>query len=592
MKVSAIMAAYNAEKYLRPAMDSITSQTLDDYEIIVINDGSTDQTQAILEEYQSRCPNMTVRYQTNQGPSAARNYGISLAKGEYLYFFDADDIVEQTALASLYERASLLDADLVIAKYDILNGDSLVPVNTLNELTVLDSIGRYDHRLLLTFTLWNKLYRKSVVTKHRLTFPPVSYSEDGVFTLNMIFHAKVIAGLNQIVLHYRRNYAPDTTSITAKVSVGKLQDFLAAHEMMRESAAASILRDYPAFTSLKEVMEQNAAIRDFMNFFSYKEIHTLLTQFYVHFWQTDEECRSLIIRSILEKYHTAPFIVKEDLLEKHCLLPLSRQKLTKEDLLEHAMITVALYQRSGQQESFLRTLASLTGSNYVACLFAMPKTHRSLLESLGLLQDNFIFIEEKYCSDYHEFYKKVIETAHTRYLLLCDDSFLYHYQMIGALLKKMESGLLDYCIEPVSCFDNKQRALFSGHKLMYAAQAGGRGNFDYMIFDRLWANKMFRTSFLRDQIRDGLELYSLAKKLPQRGRHAFLNHNYILFDGTNADFLSYLKETSGPDFSAETANSLLRPPVPKKQIIKDEAPPSSALHKIKRLFQKVKGNES
>ena len=126
MKVSVIVAAYNAEKYVTETMESLANQSIDDYEIIVVNDGSKDHTIDILRDYESRYDNITVVDKENGGPSSARNRGLDLAKGEYVYFFDADDVLELDALEALYERAKEKRADLVIAKYDIFNR-SLIP---------------------------------------------------------------------------------------------------------------------------------------------------------------------------------------------------------------------------------------------------------------------------------------------------------------------------------------------------------------------------------------------------------------------------------------------------------------------------------
>ena len=90
MKISVIIAAYNAEKYLVETLQSVVNQTLDDYEIITINDGSKDGTLNILKEYEKEYPNFTVISKENGGVSAARNDGLNVAQGKYVYFYDAD----------------------------------------------------------------------------------------------------------------------------------------------------------------------------------------------------------------------------------------------------------------------------------------------------------------------------------------------------------------------------------------------------------------------------------------------------------------------------------------------------------------------
>ena len=123
MKISVIIPAYNAEKFLVESLQSVVNQTIDDFEIIVIDDGSTDSTLDILKNYEKSYENFNVICQENAGPAAARNKGLDVAKGEYIYFFDADDVLELDALESLYATAHRRKSDLVIAKYDIFNQD-------------------------------------------------------------------------------------------------------------------------------------------------------------------------------------------------------------------------------------------------------------------------------------------------------------------------------------------------------------------------------------------------------------------------------------------------------------------------------------
>ena len=165
MKISVIVAAYNAEKYVAETLESIGNQSIDDYEVIVVNDGSSDGTIEILRDYEKRFHNMSVIDKENGGPSSARNAGLDRAKGEFVYFFDADDILELDALEALYERAIERHADLVIAKYDIFNRFRTFPVNGINELVKMDRIDKYEPQILWTFSLCNKLFRRSIIEK-------------------------------------------------------------------------------------------------------------------------------------------------------------------------------------------------------------------------------------------------------------------------------------------------------------------------------------------------------------------------------------------------------------------------------------------
>ena len=113
IKVSVIIPVYNTESYLKDCLDSAINQTLRDIEIICINDGSTDHSLDILKEYESKDCRIKVHLQENKGLAATRNVGIRLSRGEYIYFFDSDDLIELDALEVLYNKAHDNNLDVI-----------------------------------------------------------------------------------------------------------------------------------------------------------------------------------------------------------------------------------------------------------------------------------------------------------------------------------------------------------------------------------------------------------------------------------------------------------------------------------------------
>ena len=112
-KISIIMPVYNSEEYMAETLNSILAQTFQEFELIAVDDGSQDNSVRILQEFQKKISHMTILTQENSGPSAARNNGLKIAKGEYIYFFDSDDILVDDALEKLYQTAAEEEADLV-----------------------------------------------------------------------------------------------------------------------------------------------------------------------------------------------------------------------------------------------------------------------------------------------------------------------------------------------------------------------------------------------------------------------------------------------------------------------------------------------
>ena len=115
--ISIVIPIYNGERFLRPCLDSILSQSVRELEVICVNDGSKDGTQSILEEYAAKDPRVVVLQQENQGIAAARNSGMDRATGEYLWFFDGDDVMQPGAAEAMLHRVQETGADLVMGNY-------------------------------------------------------------------------------------------------------------------------------------------------------------------------------------------------------------------------------------------------------------------------------------------------------------------------------------------------------------------------------------------------------------------------------------------------------------------------------------------
>ena len=125
-KVSVIVPVYKVEQYLRQCMDSLVGQTLQEIEIVAVNDGSPDNSLQILEEYQIKYPQKVRVFSIeNQGVSHARNYGFSLSRGEYILFVASDDFLEKDACRKLYEKAVAHGNDLILFGRYHLRGDKI-----------------------------------------------------------------------------------------------------------------------------------------------------------------------------------------------------------------------------------------------------------------------------------------------------------------------------------------------------------------------------------------------------------------------------------------------------------------------------------
>lgn len=193
MKLSIIVPVYNAEKYLEKCLDSLVSQTIDDYELILINDGSTDNSQQIINDYVNQYPEL-IRTKTveNGGQGRARNIGIDMARGDYLGFVDSDDWVDTSMYQRLYTAAAESGAELTICDMVLVYPD-----------------GREEHRANSRFSEpmsiptgpCDKLFRRDVVGDIR--FPEGLWYEDADFVIKIVLGCKNIARVNEGLYFYR-----------------------------------------------------------------------------------------------------------------------------------------------------------------------------------------------------------------------------------------------------------------------------------------------------------------------------------------------------------------------------------------------------
>ena len=213
--VSVIVPVYNVAKYLRQCMDSLVSQTLRDIEIVCIDDGSTDGSGAILDEYAAKDPRVKVVRQKNAGAGAARNAGLDVATGEYLFFCDPDDWFRRGMLKAMYRRALRTRADIVIAGrmfFDDQTGRRIGFRGFRPEFWLRPqpfAPGDIADRLftLSPTVVWDKLFRRAHVRDKGLRFQEIRCYNDLYFTNVALATAERIALVWGAWAYYRLNRA-------------------------------------------------------------------------------------------------------------------------------------------------------------------------------------------------------------------------------------------------------------------------------------------------------------------------------------------------------------------------------------------------
>lgn len=206
-KLSIIVPVYNVEQYLTKCIESLLAQTLKEIEIILVDDGSTDKSSKICDQYALKDERIKVIHKTNGGLSEARNKGIEAAKGEYLGFLDSDDWVETNFYQYLYKliqntRADIAQCDFVYA-YDESIKIEFNNIVKENVYTGIEALGLlYGSECVRTVVVWNKIYRRELFKNIR--YPKGKLYEDEFTTYKLIYQAKKVVDSNVSMVYYRQ----------------------------------------------------------------------------------------------------------------------------------------------------------------------------------------------------------------------------------------------------------------------------------------------------------------------------------------------------------------------------------------------------
>lgn len=551
MKVSVIIACYNAEKYLAEAIYSAVNQTMsaNDYEIIAVNDGSTDETLTILEAYSRAYPNLKILNKENGGPSSARNLGLKEAVGEYIYFFDADDIMEYDSLECLYNRAKEQDSDMVIARYEIFSKTKKSPVSNINEMVQQEVIDKYDTRILWTFALWNKLFKKSVIDENDILFPPVSNAEDGVFVFRFTFNTKRITGLDKIVLHYRKAYDGVADSITTAVSEKSITGYMTAHEIIYDTIVCSMMTDYPDLKSIEDILN-NPVLSLYINEFYKKLVHLAINQFYSKTLFISDECIKIVTDSI-KKYcsRMSPATLSE-LQDKHPEVPLYHLGNSKNELLAHKYITAVLYANKNDTE-FIPCLKSILNQNLIGIKIILNKSAKDILKNAALIYDNMEFINTDSCE---ELFRSALDFAQTDIIIFCSSKFIYANNSFRVANRRFVKEKYDFLTSAVyidSCCASSPAPVSA--RVIEEYQTGLQ-NENILAFDNLLANKFFSVNFLKN-INADINDKGIIRRCYNKGYCCKTQNKQLTFKGSQEEFIEYLGSDAKIYSNAQSNNT-------------------------------------
>ena len=235
-RISVIVPVYNAEQYLCNCVDSILNQQLKDIEVILVNDGSTDKSGEMCNDYEQLDKRVRVLHLENQGVSNARNRGIEIASGDYIGFVDADDWIEEKMYSSMLNEISKVNADVAICSYIIFRENSeryvglpwkdhsIFEKKAIAEQVMPVFVAPMDLELnskqIVMGSVWRCLFKKEVISVNKIEFDTkMTYTEDLIFLLQFLSKSEKVLTLNTPYYHYRNNKAGITQKYVSNLYI-------------------------------------------------------------------------------------------------------------------------------------------------------------------------------------------------------------------------------------------------------------------------------------------------------------------------------------------------------------------------------------
>lgn len=293
--VSLIIPVFNVEQYLSKCLDSVAAQTMKNFQVILVDDGSTDHSLEILQAFAGRFPNVQLIHQENKGVSNARNTGLEAATGEFVAFVDSDDYISPLYLERMYETAKKHQADMVCCSYFRYNAAT----KRLGRARFRKSPGLYSPKEMIRGLIfdaevkgyiWNKLWRRTLFTKNHIRFPSMCFEDISVCQRGFYFSHR-IAVIGDPLYYYVKH----TNSAIGTLTIKKMNDYIRA------------LADLRGFLELRE---------DFAPYRACYRIHRLLVAIsacYMTFI-AQRQAKNLhgLVRNFKQIFRAARFCGKKD----------------------------------------------------------------------------------------------------------------------------------------------------------------------------------------------------------------------------------------------------------------------------------------
>ncbi|MGI6032796.1 MAG: bifunctional glycosyltransferase/CDP-glycerol:glycerophosphate glycerophosphotransferase [Coriobacteriales bacterium] len=441
LRLSVIVPVHNAEAYLDKLIKSLSAQKLPDMEVLFVDDGSTDKSPTMLDKACKRRRGWKVYHQPNRGVGAARNLGLFRAKGKYLVFCDADDIIPAKAYEKLYRAIEVNSADMAVGRMRefSVSGSAIYPPT--RRQSKKDRIDKFDKDFAISLSLCNKIFRRDIVDREGLAFSSELIGEDAIFLSQYMAFANNIVGCNATVYYYRKAEFFEQRSATSTITTDAIISFLRSHKQVQQNADNAISKDKATcdYGSADKLFFEKLQIifHESME----KRLVTLpLDRYYRHIWIMDNASFEYLESSYktgLQKLSTKD---KQDILQGSYYADLrlaENHLLSKEELAESPLISLIISPHM-KQDTFKRTLQSLYLQEFPAFELFIPEKAQNWAIEDRLLAPNVHFYNDK------QSLASVIEETHSPYINILEDQIFHSRRSLDSMWKAATTSRADF----------------------------------------------------------------------------------------------------------------------------------------------------
>jgi len=412
MKLSVIIPVYNNEDFIAKTIESVLKQSFRDFEIILVNDGSSDHSRDIIERFATQDQRIVCINQENQGVSSARNSGLAIAQGEFVHFVDGDDLLPKDSLMHLNQISIVDDCDVISGIYERVDGVTPYTNGMAKHLSKKTAkIDKEDIELLFSWSLCNKWFRKSIIDEYHLRFENYSHFEDAVFLYSYLIHTDKIYSCPHLVYTYRKPLANIGRTTTQEVSQTLLED------------------SNKAFFRIQEITKSFG--ETFQSELNRRYISSLIGDYYRRIWSLKSDFQDQVYLLIREYFGIMDKEQQTLVCERFPDLFSDGKLCTVEDMKNHPNVTIIL---DGISRDFVNDfLLELYDQMMVHFRVEASEEYKDYVDPFFVNRENFYFYPQGSAAD-------IIRKSESRYIAIIDCDVVYDYRALYCMGKQLEKN--------------------------------------------------------------------------------------------------------------------------------------------------------